>query len=310
MYPSKQLPSFPVNVLPAVSTVRETSPTKTFYSSSPTASPIIVGRRSPNCEVQMDAIAEDYTEDSSTPTETVPPTNINSAVDEIVQNPPSPSMCNGQLGFNNSSGQNYPRSIDDTKHRRSGATIYQSSMHPQMMTAVLQAKVDDSKRTISPKNSLHQLLSNNLTKTAPANQPQVLRNMLQSPINTQTSVIQSNPMNNSDYLQDPSAINGYNSTMMASMPRQSQNIIDDVSLLLMQQQLSNHKILSSHVSMVLNSFGMPFFHHNNVFTVQHLGVQFQIHVTNDIQLQYINGDTSQYQSLCSQLYNTLVSTVQ
>lgn len=70
--------------------------------------------------------------------------------------------------------------------------------------------------------------------------------------------------------------------------------------------------LSSHVSTVLGNFGIPFVHdhQDNVFTVHHHGVQFQIHVARNIQLQYIAGDTNQYQSLCSQLYSRLVPTTQ
>lgn len=74
----------------------------------------------------------------------------------------------------------------------------------------------------------------------------------------------------------------------------------EASVLLQMQQISNH------ISTVLSNFGIHFTPHNNGFRVDHLGVQFHIHVANNIQLQYIAGDTSEYQSLCSELCSRLV----
>lgn len=356
LYPSashKQLPAFPVNILPnSGSLVRDTSPTKSLYSSSPTNSLTMttVGRRSPNLDSQMDAIAEDCTEDLTTPTvtptETIPPTTLVSAPptgpgrtsepaymrhgrtslganepgfqrpgrtsvggnetgfqrpgrtsvggnETSFQRPGRTSVGSNETGFQRTSfGGNealvYPIPVssdepptyqqrpvtpgDDKRQRRTGASMLQTSF-PSNAPA---------------KNGLHQLLMspNNQTKTtAPSNNHHVLLGMLQSPLsNTQQQ--DTNPVINRYSTQQP-----------------SQDLLGMAALVQIQQ-------LANHVSTVLNNFGLPHVHQNNVFTVDHHGVRFQIHVAGNIQLRYVAGDMTQYQSLCSQLYSSLIPTTQ
>jgi hypothetical protein len=70
----------------------------------------------------------------------------------------------------------------------------------------------------------------------------------------------------------------------------------------------------SHVSAVLNHCGIQYHHSNGVFAIDHQGVRLHILVChlasqqNAIQLQYVAGDASQYQTLCSHLYNRLTAT--
>lgn len=70
----------------------------------------------------------------------------------------------------------------------------------------------------------------------------------------------------------------------------------------------------SHVSSVLNHCGIRYHHSNGVFAIDHQGVRLHILVChlasqqNAIQLQYVAGDASQYQNLCSHLYNRLTAT--
>ena len=70
----------------------------------------------------------------------------------------------------------------------------------------------------------------------------------------------------------------------------------------------------SHVSSVLNHCGIQYHHSNGVFAIDHQGVRLHILVChlasqqNAIQLQYVAGDASQYQTLCSHLYNRLTAT--
>ena len=229
LYPSKQLPAFPVNVLPNGSLVRDSSPTKPLYG-SPTNSLTMssVGRRSPNLDNQMDAIAEDCTEDpitpTDTPTDTTPPVNF---ISEPVSHLPaassavvSPARRNGgnggaggglgsnSIGSSNSSSSSSSNSSNEPAYARPGRRLGRVGMGA------------------------------------------------------------------------------------------------GTAALLQIQQLANH------VSSVLSNFGVPHVHQNNVFTVDHHGVRFQIHVAGNIQMQYVAGDMTQYQSLCSQLYSSLIPTTQ
>lgn len=155
------------------------------------------------------------------------------------------------------------------------------------------------------KNGLHQLLmsTNNQIKTAPTtttttNNHQVLLGMLQSPLSNSQQQETSNQPINSDYglIYRANPLTNCNAPVIPE--------IAGMAALVQIQQLANH------VSTVLGNFGLQYVHQNNVFTVDHLGVRFQIHVAGNIQLQYVAGDMTQYQSLCSQLYNSLIPTTQ
>ena len=77
---------------------------------------------------------------------------------------------------------------------------------------------------------------------------------------------------------------------------------------------NNVQDVLSHVSSVLNHCGIQYHHNNGVFAVDHQGVRLHILVChlasqqNAIQLQYVAGDASQYQTLCSHLYSRLTAT--
>ena len=77
---------------------------------------------------------------------------------------------------------------------------------------------------------------------------------------------------------------------------------------------SNVQDVLSHVSSVLNHCGIQYHHSNGVFAIDHQGVRLHILVChlasqqNAIQLQYVAGDASQYQTLCSHLYSRLTAT--
>ena len=353
---SKQLPSFPISIQPnsPSRSYRESSPTKGgggLYSSSPTNSLTLVGRRSPNHEVQMDAIAEDCTEDSTTPTNIHPPAVIPSEVIDLISRPLSPRCSNGSGGGDwgrgvprtvgsNGSFQSHPlqstKIVDKNRQRKTGVHMVKCPVSPHMVSA-MEAKMCDCGGHLGvgeddhlDNNGLHHLLSQPSpiihpsvkqvsTNTLPilaTSHPQVLMGMLQAPVyNTLTSVAAAPPPSppppqtliSSKYIY---STNNYQ--MQTSVPTPTPSTMScgqstlDASTLLQMQISSNHKVLSH----ILKHSGIPFLHQNNVFSVNHLGVQFQIHVTNEIQLQFIAGDTMQYQSLCSELFSRLAPSVQ
>lgn len=102
--------------------------------------------------------------------------------------------------------------------------------------------------------------------------------------------------------------NGYQSVM-----QQSVMTPNHVTSLPPQAPLSNEYNMSvegmlSHVSSVLNSCRIPYQHSNGVFSLEHQGVQLRILICNypcSIQLQYVAGNTLQYERVCTQLYNQL-----
>ncbi len=342
MRPTKQ-PQFPVNVLPSTNSIHEmlsaASSTTNSHYDSPTSSLNMLGRKSPNHELQMDPIAEtDST--NATPTEITPPINvISNAISDI---PGLRVIHNGQLSFGGggggggrggdplqSGGQNFRRPVtpvDEQKQRRSGIDNLQCPVSPQMISEALhKVEMEDAKRAISPvvqQNSiLHQMMSapsppapapttaTTATKVAQlgSNPPAIgLRNMLQSPLyDTNYQAMPPHP-----------GINGYSvpvhpsssSPSSSSMSYPQNNM--DMPMYLQMPQLSSNQIdvVLSHISAVLNTIGLPFnyYHQSNTFNVEHSGVHFQIQVANNIHLQYIAGDTTQYQSMCNQLVSRLI----
>jgi hypothetical protein len=172
-----------------------------------------------------------------------------------------------------------------------------------------------------PKNGLHKLLmsapgSNNLTNTKttpPPSNNHLLLGMLQSPLSNsqqqqqqqqQQESTRSNHIITSEYINSST---GNSFTTQQQQQHQQQQQLPSQDLLGMAA-LVHIQQLANHVSTVLNTYGLPHVHQNNIFTVDHHGVRFQIHVTRKIQLQYVAGDMTQYQSLCSQLYTSLTTT--
>ena len=361
LYPSKQMPAFPVNILPTSGAlVRDLSPTKSLYGSSPTNSLVSVGRRSPNLDSQMDAIAEDCTEDLATPTvtptDTIPPATLvpDSSLTSSLRGadtttsyprhggrtslganePIFPRIGNRisvggneapafqRTGRTSVGGGDAPTAFQRTGRtslsgneawhaRTTGNPTYQQPMVPpgddkrQRRTGASMLQSSSYQPNPAPaKNGLHQLLmsagNNHLTKTTPSSNNHLLLSMLQSPLsNPQPQQREQNPnqLISSEYINSSTG-SSYNTTQQPS-----QDMLGMAALVQIQQ-------LANHVSTVLNNFGLPHVHQNNVFTVDHHGVRFQIHVARNIQLQYVAGDMMQYQSLCSQLYSSLVPTTQ
>ena len=293
----------------------------------------------------MYAIAEDCTEEPTTPTNTVSP-----AVTDLVTNGSMTSRgssVSGEdlsglastLGSNGSYQSNSMRStrpVDNSRQRRTGVQMVKSPISPQVMSASSEKKVcyigsgsgGDSRRasedkSVDDKNRLHQLLMSQpppaTVKQAPAlvplttaatTQPHVLLGMLQAPVYNTLTTISPQTVISSEYI---SSSNNYH--MVTTVPTLTSSTTSalsygqrplDASILLQTQITTNNKFLSQ----ILEHFGIPFQYQNNVFSVDHLGVRFQIFVTNKIQAQYIGGDTMQYESLCTKLFSRLAPFVQ
>ena len=192
----------------------------------------------------------------------------------------------------------YKRSVspgDETRQRRSGAIMLQ-----QQPQNTLNSEVQGSTTvtTSAPvKNGLHHLLTTPNTppvKTTPTtSQSQVLLGMLQTPIPNTQQLQQQQQQQQQQNQQTTVISSGFNVTS-------TMNSYNNSLAILQIQQLHNH------VSAVLKNFGIRHVHQNNIFTVDHHGVRFHIHVSSNIQLQYIAGDMNQFQSLCTQLYSQLV----
>ena len=305
-----QFPSFPVNI----SGQREGSPTK-MYSPSSTSS---LGRRSPIREVQMDPIAEDITEESSiTPTEVKSPTQIanfskmNGAIKDVLMR----GGGGGQGG------------VDDGRQRRAGVVVNNSSC--------LQAQLAGSLASNQPGAS-----SNHSNTQQPngivemAHESRELMNALQMPLFANP---QSPPQNHRSHTlhhhhhpphphhspHPPHTAEAYHNHSYTHQQQQQQQQQQQH----VQQSTSSggvpnnahhiHDILA-HVSTVLCACGIHFQHSNGIFAIEHEGVQLQILVGNcsfpqfsatqsAIQLQYVAGDASQYETLCSHLYSQLSS---
>lgn len=294
----------------------------------------------------MDAIAEDCTEDSTTPTNIHPPATIPSDISDLLTNGSSSLRssngsggdqggCDPNTVGSNGSFQSYATQsttlLDENRRRRTGAHMLKCPV-PSQMASFVETKMCNGVG-VSPlgvgeenqldKNGLHQLLSQPpppppthpsvkqvSTNTPPiftTSQPQVLLGMLQAPVyNALTSVPPQNIIS-SEYIYSTSNYHVQTTvpTLIPTTASCGWSALDDSTLLQMQIS-SNHKALSH----ILKHSGIPYMHQNNVFSVNHLGVQFQIHVTNKIQLQFIAGDTMQYQSLCTQLFSRLAPSVQ
>ena len=369
--PHSQLPSFPVSVIQN----REGSPTKPIFGTSPTGSPSVgVGRRSPIHDMQMDAIAEDSTEDSSTPTEVNAPVSIAMFVSN--HSPPSPHSHSHIRGLRRASlgdrsttlmmtqVSQQPQSLSrpttpsslqaggsgELRRRRSGA------ISPAMQEQI-QASFQEQPTTEQVPSTLRDVLQNgrnhpfhnqpvvsDSSPLAPKSSPmsQGLMGMLQSPL-TNTGTIHASQNGQGIHLANHSqpqgsipvhsgflyanALNHFNSqlsataafhTVMPSYPMMQPAISpfhqQRHHAALGHQPANNVQDVLSHVSSVLNHCGINYHHSNGVFAINHQGVQLHILVChlasqqNAIQLQYVAGDASQYQTLCSHLYSRLTAT--
>ena len=357
-----QLPSFPVSILQN----REGSPTKSIYGTSPTGSSSVgVGRRSPIHDMQMDSIAEDLTEDSTTPTEINAPVNIAMVVSDHahrVEGFRRASLSEQNSGLmmpqaqQSSSRPTTPSALQagdggDNRRRRSGAISpalqeqIQASLQDQPPTehSTLRDVLQNGRNHYQPVVSNSSLIT---SKCSPMSQG--LMSMLQTPLANPASIqdphIRENGqvihMTNHTQAQNlmggvgvpvhpgylyASALNQYNSQLSGTATA-FHTVLPGHHPLLQPtspyQQVATHphhpasnvQDVLSHVSSVLNHCGIQYQHSNGVFAVNHQGVQLHILVChlasqqNAIQLQYVAGDASQYQTLCSHLYSRLTAT--
>ncbi len=368
------MPSFPVNIQSTRSS-RETSPTNKgsgMFNSSPTSSLTIVGRRSPNHD-QMDAIAEDTTEELTTPTNIHPPTVIQSSV---VDEPPNLQSRLGEGGGglspnmgSNGSFQGYlSRSTtpEEGRQRRTGFNALKSPVSPQMVFSFIKTgdlnaeegsgesgnkkSAADVQGSVPQVNGgLHHLLAQPsvappaASSSAPSsitNGAQVptmngnsstLLGMLKSPVtisNEMTSVPHPHQLQqqqqqlyqhqqtlhhimNSEQSSPYSSSNNYR-IVQAAFPTtvSAATAIQPISCAQQMQKVSAGDLLISQISSLLDHSGISYVHQNNIISVQHPGVHFQIHITNTVQTSFIAGDANQYQSLCSQLFSRLGPSVQ
>jgi len=347
-----------------------------MYNSSPTNSLTVVGRRSPNHD-QMDAIAEDTTEDSTTPTNIHPPPIVirSGVVDEPTSLHNRVGEGGGGLSPNRGSSGNFsgpgprPSTPDEGRQRRSGALALKSPVSPQMVFSFLETgdlngsvncREKDGKKSTegrlcqgAPPNGLHQLLSQPPQPPAPptsvvanpfppssstavhppasiasssnGNSSNTLLGMLKSPVVNDSSHQQ--PHQHKPHLHHQprpqyqtlnsdlnSAVVYPNSNnyhlVQASFPPTAARI-QPISCAQQMQKVSEGDVLISQISSLLDNSGITYINHqNNVISVKHPVVHFQIHVTNKVQTAFIAGDTMQYQSLCSQLFSRLTQSVQ
>ena len=229
---------------------------------------LVSGRRSPH--ETMDAIAEDITEDSSE----IPYGSRTPSPNSLRYSAGSPSQ-QGSL-----SGQSSPR------QRRTGVTLNSPSLQREL-AATLQAATPPRKSSGS--NSLEALL----TPLQPPAQPRPTP-AFQPPLPLPPHL---HPVFNiaPQVCHQVQAMNCINAGL-AMAPPTNGNLVD----------------VLTHVQSVLHMCGVAFHHHaNGVFEVEHGGVRLQILVRtacvpnlasqSAIQLQYLAGDTTQYQTLCNHL---------
>ena len=269
--PHAPLPSFPVNIHQG----RDSSPTKMF-SGSPTGTPS-VGRRSPIHEIQMDSIAEDSTEDTGV---------VNRPEGRRVAKLSTPALTGNFLGSIGrrrslpttvSTATSDTTTPDDQRQRKSG------------LTSILQTPVAPS-------------LNVGTTTVVPGNPScnQRLLNMLQAPLfqHPHKGLTQLQPTTNTHADFYANSLNHYS---------------PDVPQIALPQNFLPHpspQDVLMQVSSILNAYGICYHHSNGTFAVEHQGVKLRILVGNlaaqsAIQLQYVAGDTTKYQTLCTQLSSQL-----
>jgi len=267
------LPSFPVNIHQG----RDSSPTKMF-SGSPTGTPS-VGRRSPIHEIQMDSIAEDSTEDTGV---------LNTSEVRRAAKLSTPSLTGNflssvgrrrSLPTTMSSTTSDTTAPDDQRQRKSGLTsILQTPVTPSLNVGTTTAVPGG----LNPSSN------------------QQLLNVLQAPLfqHPHDGLIQLQSTTNAHTEFYTNSLNHYNR---------------DVPQVALPQNFLPHpspQEVLRQVSSILNAYGICYHHSNGTFAVEHQGVKLRILVGNlaaqsAIQLQYVAGDTTKYQTLCTQLSSHL-----
>ena len=277
----------------------------------------------------MDCISEDQTEDSISPS---PSSSHHS--------PPSPRVgglrrSSLDAGTTNKQLLNYrktstpiPRTTGmlanalcemPERQRRMGIG---SAAHPRVVAAMQDhRRLSVENSTVATFHHLRRRNSDQLPSTSVSSNSAVLSQQLQMPTFSQQnsttqdtdrtgeqSVSQAPMLSLPNGQCHPEAsytngLNGYNAQM-----HQFHNHLPPGHMNggVQNQQVSVQAMLS-HVSSVLSLCRIPFLLNERVFTIEHQGVQLQIVISSDItiQIQYLAGDTVQYQRVCAHLYTQL-----
>lgn len=314
--------SFPVSVIQN----RSTSPTKSIHSNPSSSS---LGGRNPIHE--MDCISEDQTENLASPTRV-----------SAHHSPPSPRMGanrRSSLGaessikhllnvrknstpvsaHSNTLSTARTEEVAEKRQRRVGSAI-SPPLHARI-TATLANGQNQRRLSGEPTSStaLTYLLRrrNSDQPTTTASNHQTLLSQLQMPtFNHQKSVPETCTEATSMSLQNglsqcyPEAIytNGHNRSNHTTNAQLHNTLTTHIQHPALPNAHMSIEGILTHVSSVLSSCGIPYQHNDGVFTLEYQGVQLQIYITNipySIQLRYLAGDTTQYETVCTQLYNQL-----
>lgn len=333
--------AFPVNTMQG----HIASPTKPLHGSG--SSSTSVGRRSPIHEVQMDIISEDLTEESVAPPNTFV-TNALSNHTHHHHSPPSPrSMYNRRSSLGAETQQfrqgNLTHNLTASRQRKTGAI---SSVLQAQITATLRQKQSLSPTVETTTSMLATYLqkrrnSDQLISVSSSTTQQSLRNRLQmpafnhqqedarepvtpprvvAPATVPPATIQNGGQCFSDVINPNSVSSPFNTHLRNGFHFQNATSsvtvpANHVDLLPQTPPINNYGMsaegMLSHVSAVLNYCHIPYQLSNGVFSLEHQGVHLKILVCNvpcSIQLQYVAGNPSHYEQICTQLYNQLKST--
>lgn len=272
---NSQLSSFPVAMQN-----REGSPTKGIYGTSPP--PSAVGRRSPIHEVQMDAIAEDTTEESLGEQLVREPTPVTSY---------SPAQSPRQSQSHVQSQPLSPSNGTEPRQRKTGISM-PSSVQAHIAASLKPGSPGGRENGgVSP--SSHKHLLNALQKpvfTQPSNHVHIMHiPATTAPAHTQVY---------------PTSYNHCSSTA-------AYRVLPVVSAPISPAQAQQTNIFN-HVSIVLSKCGIPYqLYHNGVFVAEHQGVRFQIAVIphlmgpSPVQFMHMAGDETQYHTLCTHIATQL-----
>ncbi len=217
--------------------------------------------------------------------------------------------------------------VAEQRQRRVGSAI-SSTLHARI-TATLENKQNHRRLSAEPTNST--MLTAYLLKRRNSDQPttsasnhHTLLTQLQMPtFSHQNSMPESNTVTREQMMTSNPTMSQHNGVSQCypseAIYTNGHNRFNGAPL---QQSFPSHiqhptqpqphmpvEGILSHVSSVLSSCGIPFQHSDGVFTLEHQGVQLRILISSipysNIQLQYLAGDTSQYERVCAQLYNQL-----
>lgn len=255
-------PSFPVTMHPR----RETSPTKSAYSSSPTTASNL-GRRSPIHEVQMDSIAEDTTECTSN--------------DKM--NPSSPSSYSPVGSPRNSRVQG-----DNKRQRKTGMSITNPSIQAHIANSFQPNGKPAFRRNSYPKQ--HHYIDTAL-HMPPFPQP---RNVT-SPPHTQT------PTTTNAHTE---LLNHYNTAYQGGLSNVPAVGLPQGGLTGMLGRISM-VLANCGIPYHQHSNGIFAVEHQGVKLQILVGTLPHLATPSAIQLQYIAGDTHTYETLCTHLASRL-----